>query len=287
MHDTSKASRHSKTRKAFLLCLVIVLQIVLLFWVHNITDVMRQEWPLVVKSTPGAVYVIQTERFWGPVTAIVPERCREMERWQDSANSTSNWTGTASSSYTVHDLYSRSGAHGKDEAVVSAETSMKRQSQRTNVQLQTEASNFSLHIDQRSQRKLEGLAGETDASIVTNHSMVVHKCNESMTFEPVGWSHQYFAMIIFSNFLNHFTGGIQNSETLHRVRIASYYQLFVAIMASTLLKYLLVIFDLLAQICGHHYVQMWNEGRTKFDRALEAVLFGSSGQYGRSFLLYL
>lgn len=235
-------------RKALVLIAVIVIQVALLVWVNRLTSAMRQEWPNVVKSTPAQVFVIQAERFWGPVTAIVPRRCSEIDRWQSISEGETklrNATGNVSRGGPQHDLTVADLL--------------------PNLRSMNGSSASTEHA-----RKLAAAAH--DVAIVTKHSMEVRRCNESMRFGKVGYFHQYFSMILLSDALNHFTGGIQDAAALQKVRVRTHHQLIVGIIVCMLLKYALVIADLLAQVFGHRYVQLWNQGRTTFDRALESLL---------------
>lgn len=251
-------------RKAVVLFILMGVQVVLLVWVHRLTSLLRAEWPHVVGAFPSRIYVIQAKQFWGPVRAIVPRRCREMDKWQTIVALPSNASNSTRLSL----------EQSTDEPFVSSERLEEPFAERspTSVEIRATTPPASTTQPALTASDEQPLPREL-GSVVTGHSIVVQRCNESMVFEQVGYRHQYFAMILLQDFLDHFTGGVQDTDSLQRGRIRSHYQLMVAIILCMLLKYGRVIVDSFAKVYGtQQYVQLWNEGRTMFDRALESLL---------------
>jgi len=90
-----------------------------------------------------------------------------------------------------------------------------------------------------------------------------------MHFEGVSHWHRYLSMITLSNRI---TGGTPTAEELHVSRIRSHSLLVYGIIICMILKYSLKVTDIAAEVFGHQYVQLWNQGRTTFDKALESLL---------------
>lgn len=98
---------------------------------------------------------------------------------------------------------------------------------------------------------------------------MVERCNETMHFEGVTHLDRYLSMISLSN---HITGGTATAEELHKGRLRGHDTLLVGIIICMILKYSLKVADVVAECWGHQYVQMWNQGRTTFDKVLESLL---------------
>jgi len=235
---------------SFLLFWVIAAQIALLWWAHGALQVMREEWPRVVKALPARVYVIQHKQFWGPVNAIVPTRCREMDKWQKMTKTDYEVFSPvpASLSANARAPSLRAGAAVEAEPPAASTTAW-------SGPVPTPAPT-PLPTPADSMRRLAD-------------DIVVNRCNETMHFEGVTHLHRYLSMISLSN---HITGGTPTAAELHEARIRSHNALFVGIIICMILKYSLKITDILAECCGHQYVQLWNQGRTTFDKLLESLL---------------
>jgi len=344
--------------RSTLLFLVIAAQIALLVWVHRASKIMREEWPRVVKASPARVYVIQHERFWGPVNALVPKRCREMDKWQkitDTENEAPTLVSPASPSpvlssltavepgnssaplarvdYAAEELAAESQAMAvvsttvwQDQqpgvpapappflaagavpegpgrpppqptasttawvgpAPAEASTTLVLQTVQTvQTLMQTAAQNTDPVTKQallsgaedvpqeemlRSQQGTAGLPARRLAAHrdhCKNCDVVVQRCNETMHFDGVSHLHRYLSMISLSN---HITGGTPTAEELHKGRLRGHDALLVGIIICMILKYSLKVTDILAECCGHQYVQLWNQGRTTFDKFLESLM---------------
>lgn len=124
-----------------------------------------------------------------------------------------------------------------------------------------------LHEDAASIVARHLAAGDDD--VIDGGDIVLHRCNETMHFKGVSHLHRYLSMISLSN---HITGGTQTAQELHKARIRGHDHLLYAIVICMILKYSLKITDICAECWGHQYVQLWNQGRTTFDKALESLL---------------
>lgn len=74
------------------------------------------------------------------------------------------------------------------------------------------------------------------------------------------------------SFSNHVVGGTETAEELHAARTKNHRTLLMSIVVCMLLKYSLKVTDIVAEFLGHRYVQLWNQGRTTFDKVLESLL---------------
>jgi hypothetical protein len=337
-------------KSTFLLFFVAAAQIGLLTWVHRLTTKMRKEWPRVVKATPAEVHAIQTPYFWGPVNAIIPYECREMEKWQDKMVEDQNSTVTNGSVNNTSvplvshsDRANSSKAHARgssDDVQTEAMTSTTLSTMPTTIKAlrSAESSENGLCVDSsgaepspsahitkanasacwtwcvaeeasalgcafwvhsghcfayaedvvggngkkgyacRVKAQLasgmgpptgESLENAVDKRRRLGHEILIQRCNETMHFRRVSYWHQYFAMVLISRV---FWGDVMTAEELHQNRIRAHYALIVGIIVCFFLKYSLKVVDICAHLVDYRYVQLWNQGRTTFDRALESAL---------------
>merc|ERR1711933_175051 len=90
-----------------------------------------------------------------------------------------------------------------------------------------------------------------------------------MHFTVVSYWQRYLYMEKLSNML---TTVPPTAEELHTARVHQHRQLIIGITVCMLLKYTLKLTDIVAGCCGHRYVQLWNQGRTTFDKVLESMM---------------
>lgn len=101
------------------------------------------------------------------------------------------------------------------------------------------------------------------------NTLEIQRCNETMSFQTTSRLHRYLSMISLSDAI---TGGTPTAEELHSARIKTHNSLIVGIGICMLLKYALKLTDVLASYSGYRYKQLWNQGRTTLDKALESLM---------------
>lgn len=294
------------------LVLVIVAQVALFFWALSATNVMKEEWPHVVKATPADVYVVQHDRFFGPVWAIIPRRCHEMDMWQhaveqgeaeisnDGAASAAAAVGSSATLGEVRweGLYSDSGG-GLVRIMQSGRTVIATNTIQSWSPANATVSGHTISLNNSTGTLSNGViswptgatwslqAVSTTASIGPSPSWLgdrleerrlvqtikVSRCNQTMEFKGASIWQRYFSMITLGRALY---GENTNAQEMHEGRIRLYNGIIVGIVVSMCLKYTMKVTDIIAQLCGHQYEQLWNQGRTTFDKALESLLFHGS-----------
>mmetsp|Transcript_97923 Transcript_97923/g.178951 ORF Transcript_97923/g.178951 Transcript_97923/m.178951 type:complete len:453 (-) Transcript_97923:173-1531(-) len=294
------------------LVLVILAQVGLFFWALSATNVMKEEWPHVVKATPADAYVVQNEHFLGPVWAIIPRRCGEMDMWQQtveegkaeiSAAGAAGSTAATGAGATLGEvnwegLYVDSGGGlvrilQRGRTVIATNTvqswspATATVSGRT-ISLNNSTGTLSNGVISWSDGETWSLqASSTTVSAGSSPSWLgdqleerrlvwtikVSRCNQTMEFKGTTFWQRYFSMTTLGRVLY---GEITDAQELHKVRIRIYNWIIAGILVSMSLKYTLKVTDIIAHFCGYQYEQIWNQGRTTFDKALESLLFHGS-----------
>jgi len=212
---------------------VICGQIGIIHYVAHQSFVMREEWAKVVKEVCADVLVIQSDRFWGPVHAILPQSCKEQSAMQHEVL-----------------MHSHPSNHTQKEKPT-VEKSRLRQ-----------LAGKSKEVDPMSLCKPTPHYRE-------GKQIHISRCGKSKTYKVPKKRQRYLSMITISNIV---TGGTTGIHELHVSRMRLGKVLIAGIIISMVLKYSLKLIDILTECCGHKYVQVWNNGRTSVDKVLESVM---------------
>jgi len=197
------------------------------------------EWESKVALQDEDVYLVQKREFWGPVYAIVPSRCREIRTWKKAM---------LQSSHGKQDhFYQHKGESGEIS--------------------------FNLLSHRKRWRLSDGAnsTNEGNQEFIEQSSLAIKivRCNSTIMFKQVGYWHKYFSMVSLSSLLETQTVSVSK---LHWSRVVTYYALAMAMLGCMCMKYSLQFADVATKIVGYRYVQLWNNGRTHFDRFLESLM---------------